>query len=73
MVSPCGMPWVAGRWLRGGGGTTSDQQSLVRGRMQEVMGDALAGALSCRRGSTGMAREGRGKSLRALDSFPSPA
>lgn len=58
MVSPWGMPWVAGRWLRGGGGTTSDQQSLVRGCMQVMVpcrgavlhGSRLAALAEGRRG-----------------------
>ena len=52
------MPWVAGRWLRGGGGTMADRQGLVRGRMQVMVpcrdavlhGGRLAALLEGRRG-----------------------
>ena len=66
MVSPCGMPWVAGRWLRGGGGTMAERQSLVRGRMQAMI-PCRGAALQC--GRLVALAEGRRGGLHAIPSL----
>ena len=67
MVSPCGMPWFAGRWLRGGGGTAPERLSRVHGRMQAVM--PLPGL--CPSGGAALARPVKAEAKACLRWIPS--